>query len=97
MGILLHDFKRLGPHLGAEPASIFSVGLCRFGSCLAGWPDHPRRAVDQKREEPARAQASLRCTACCSGPGLDEAPPCQGSVKAISWRTMHRSRGLACS
>ncbi len=24
--------------------------------CLAGWPDHPRRAVDQKRDEPAHAK-----------------------------------------
>jgi len=23
--------------------------------CLAGWPDHPRRAVDQSRDTPARA------------------------------------------
>src|SRR3954454_24378137 len=82
MGILLHDFKRLGPHLGAEPASIFSVGLCRFGSCLAGWPDHPRRAVDQKREEPARAQACR-----CAPYAVPHAAPGRG------WMRLRPARG----
>jgi hypothetical protein len=29
--------------------------IVAVGVCLAGWSDHPRRAVDDKREETARA------------------------------------------
>src|SRR4051812_12942776 len=78
MGILLHDFKRLGPHLGAEPASIFSVGLCRFGSCLAGWPDHPRRAVDKSGRSPPEPRPPYAVPHAAPGRGWMRLRPARG-------------------
>ena len=30
----------------------FCVRIASIGACLAGWPDHPRRAVDQSGTRP---------------------------------------------
>ena len=45
------------PRTGSSVWSMFHTDLCArlafVGVCLAGWPDHPRRAVD-KKWEPSR-------------------------------------------
>src|SRR3954452_2970709 len=45
MGSLLHDFKSLWLCSGRDRHWLCVLIECRFGMCLAGWPDHPRRAV----------------------------------------------------
>ena len=46
--------SRAWGRISAQNRPSFSVlNGYRFVRCLAGWPDHPRRAVAQKREEPA--------------------------------------------
>ena len=42
-------------HVRRNTQSVLGISILGSSACLAGWPDHPRRAVDQKREQTVRA------------------------------------------